>query len=97
MDVFDVVNEQLALGTGSSEDLGLEGVELDGLDSAAVLGGAVNEGVCSASSELLGIPQLQRSVLERSGNDTTRVASVGGAPCNVVESVRLDDGEETKC
>lgn len=45
LDIIDIVNEELAFGAGSSQDLGSQRVELQCLDSAGVFGGLGNESI----------------------------------------------------
>ena len=60
-------------------------VELNSLDGSRVLRGPRHERVGRARTELLGIPEVERSIFEGASNYTTR--AIGGrlAPCNVVE------------
>lgn len=54
--VIDVVDEELPLGTGRSENLGLQRVKLQSFDRASVLRRLRDESVGRSREKLLGIP-----------------------------------------
>lgn len=60
-----------------------------------MLRGSGNEGVGGSVDELLGIPEVEGSVLEGASDDALRVLFCRGTPSNVVKSDRAMSAEVT--
>ena len=71
----------------SRSDLGFQRIKLDRLDSTGVLDGLREQSIGAPCDQLLGIPEVQRAVLEGAGDKTLGMFAIGRAPCDVEEPV----------
>ena len=84
--VVQIVNEDLAFGARRREQVVSVRVPLQRLDGTAVFRRPRDQRVAGARSQLLGIPHIDRAVLQGACNGSERVLIGGLAPGDVVEA-----------